>query len=329
MLVFPVHWHPGKPHSMVFLTILPRTVPPGIQILRNMNILYPQLAGLVQNPDQTKTTTENSGLCTAPLQLGDVCLLGSICDVRYIYIYIYIHIHIHITLRPNRCRTDWHDVCRVGRLRAYPADTILRDDHFRACSASDYVKAVLLATVQSNRTPVAATACLVPFILYPAAAIGRHPAVAHKFAMSGSFCSTLAWCVACGVHPPASVRFHVGKPLPSWLVVLPLVVAPPADRFRIYPGAASCACSCFAHVRSCAQGRCGRCPPGSGTMSDLTYLHLPVNTQMTSILTSEHIASWPARIATVTAPVSLPRPTSHACAYFKLNPCVIQWLRQI
>ena len=31
-------------------------------------------------------------------------------------------------------------------------------------------------------------------------------------------------------------------------------------------------CSCFAHVRPCAQGRCGRCPPGSGVISDLLVL---------------------------------------------------------
>ena len=33
----------------------------------------------------------------------------------------------------------------------------------------------------------------------------------------------------------------------------------------------SCAWSCHARVRPCAAGRCGRCPPGSGVMSDLFF----------------------------------------------------------
>ena len=54
---------------------------------------------------------------------------------------------------------------------------LLRDELFRACSVSDHAKAVLLATFLSDRTPVvAATACLVPFLLKPGAALGRpHP----------------------------------------------------------------------------------------------------------------------------------------------------------
>ena len=38
--------------------------------------------------------------------------------------------------------------------------------------------------------------------------------------------------------------------------------------------AACCAYSCSAHVRPCAQGRCGRCPPGSGVMSDVFCVYL-------------------------------------------------------
>ena len=46
------------------------------------------------------------------------------------------------------------------------AVTILRDDLFKACFRSDHASAVLLATFPSDRTPlVAATACLVPFLL--------------------------------------------------------------------------------------------------------------------------------------------------------------------
>ena len=42
------------------------------------------------------------------------------------------------------------------------------------------------------------------------------------------------------------------------------LLPPPAVRFRVCPGAAPRACSCLAHVRPCAQGRRGRCPPGPG-----------------------------------------------------------------
>ena len=35
--------------------------------------------------------------------------------------------------------------------------------------------------------------------------------------------------------------------------------------------AASCAYSCSAHFRPCAQGRCGRCTPGSGVMSEFFF----------------------------------------------------------
>ena len=47
-----------------------------------------------------------------------------------------------------------------------------------------------------------------------------------------------------------------------------LVVTPPTARSFICPGAAPCACSCFAHVHPCAQGQCGRCLPDlkSGAM---------------------------------------------------------------
>ena len=52
------------------------------------------------------------------------------------------------------------------------------------------------------------------------------------------YCSVPAWCVVRGVHPPASVRFRVGEPSPSCLIIHPLVFAPPAVRFCFYPGAA-------------------------------------------------------------------------------------------
>ena len=83
---------------------------------------------------------------------------------------------------------------------------LLRDDHFRACSGSDHASAVLLAVLPSDRTPVvAATACLVPFLLDPAAALGRPPPLEHEVAMPGSYRGVLAWCVVCGVHAAAYV----------------------------------------------------------------------------------------------------------------------------
>ena len=61
------------------------------------------------------------------------------------------------------------------------------------------------------------------------------------------------------------------RPSPSCLVVRPFVVALPTVWSFVCAGAASCAYSCSAHVRPCAQGCCGRCPPGSGVMSDFFY----------------------------------------------------------
>ena len=46
------------------------------------------------------------------------------------------------------------------------AVTLLRDDLFKACFGSAHASAVLLAAFPSDLTPVvAATACLVPFLL--------------------------------------------------------------------------------------------------------------------------------------------------------------------
>ena len=51
--------------------------------------------------------------------------------------------------------------------------TLLRDDLFRVCSGSDHAEAVSLEAFPSSRIPVAATACVVPFLLDPAAALGH------------------------------------------------------------------------------------------------------------------------------------------------------------
>ena len=51
---------------------------------------------------------------------------------------------------------------------------LLRDDLFRVFSGSDHAEAVWLPAFPTSRTPVvAATACVVPFLLDPAAALGR------------------------------------------------------------------------------------------------------------------------------------------------------------
>ena len=52
--------------------------------------------------------------------------------------------------------------------------TLLLDDLLRVCSESDHADAVLLAASPTGSIPgVAATACVVPFLHDPAAALGR------------------------------------------------------------------------------------------------------------------------------------------------------------
>ena len=125
----------------------------------------------------------------------------------------------------------------------------------------------------SAHTPaVAATDCLVQFLLDPAAALGRHPpwrvimklqcpALVADFLLgvSSAVCTRLPPSVLAGLRLPAwsSVR--------SWLLCLRSGPLSAVWSF-VCAGAASCAYSCSAHVRPCAQGRCGRCPPGSGVM---------------------------------------------------------------
>ena len=121
---------------------------------------------------------------------------------------------------------------------------------------------MLPATFPSDRTPV--VACPVP--PRPCCSTWTSSPLAHEAVMSGSSRHSCLVCSLRRVHPPASVRVCVGKPSPSCLVVHPLVVDPPAVHFCICPSAAPCTCSCFARVRPRAQGRCARCPPGSGVM---------------------------------------------------------------
>ena len=88
---------------------------------------------------------------------------------------------------------------------------VLRDGLFRVCSGSDHATVALLATLTSDRIPVvAATACLVPFLFDTAAALGRHPPLAHEEAI-WLLLGRLPWSVVCGVHPATSAHVHVGK----------------------------------------------------------------------------------------------------------------------
>ena len=106
--------------------------------------------------------------------------------------------------------------------------------------------------------PVPARPCSCPGLYVP---------LANEAEVFGSCCSVPSWGVDCGVHPPSPGRVCVGTLFPACLVLSPCVVAPPPNCVRFCPGALACGCSCFAYVRPCAQGRCGRCPPGSGVMS--------------------------------------------------------------
>ena len=65
--------------------------------------------------------------------------------------------------------------CRcISGLDGSVALAFLGDDLFRVCSGSDHEEAVLLAAFPTSRIPVvAATACVVPFLIDPAAALGR------------------------------------------------------------------------------------------------------------------------------------------------------------
>lgn len=120
-----------------------------------------------------------------------------------------------------------------------------------------------------TRTAVAATACLVTFLLEPAAGLGR-PNPSWYMNLQ---CVALAAAFLLGLSSAVCTRLPSSVPVLACLPALSFghaqVVAPPAARFRVCPGASPHASSCFAHVRSCVQGRCGGCLPGSGVTYDL------------------------------------------------------------
>ena len=75
----------------------------------------------------------------------------------------------HIEHLPFECQC-------IPCLDSSVALTLLRYDLFRVCSGSDHAEAVLLAAFPTSRVPVVAAAvCVVPFLLDPAAALGRVP----------------------------------------------------------------------------------------------------------------------------------------------------------
>ena len=121
---------------------------------------------------------------------------------------------------------------------------------------------------------------LVPFLLNPGAALGRHPpwrmnlqCLTHVAA----FLLGVSPAVCTRQPPSASALSSLCRPVHSsvrsWLLRL---------QSSSSHGATACTSSCFALVRPCAQGTCGRCPPGSGVMFDLVrfftstcHFHLP------------------------------------------------------
>ena len=108
--------------------------------------------------------------------------------------------------------------------------TLLRHDLFRVCSGSDHAEAVLLAAFASSRVSVGtATACIVPFLLDPAAALGRIPPWHMKFQ-----CLDLVAVFVLAASSAVCTR----QPRPrlclyafACLTGPPFVVAPLADRF--------------------------------------------------------------------------------------------------
>ena len=99
----------------------------------------------------------------------------------------------------------------VSGLGSCMSITLLRDDLVWECSGSDHA----LVAFRSNSIPiVAATARLVPFLLDPAATLGRHPPLRMKLQCLDLVVPALH--VICGLHPPARVRVDVSfcEPLP-------------------------------------------------------------------------------------------------------------------
>ena len=107
----------------------------------------------------------------------------------------------------------------IAGLRGSHAVTLLRDDLLRAGSGSDQARSVLLATFPSSRTPtVASTACIVPFLLDPAAALGRHPPWYMKLqclTLTAAFLLSVSTAAFTRLHPSACMLANLGLPASS------------------------------------------------------------------------------------------------------------------
>ena len=121
------------------------------------------------------------------------------------------------------------------------AHALLRDDLFRVCSGSDHAEAVLLTVLPTSRIPVvAATACVVPFLLNPAAALGRmFPWHMHMklqcMDLVAAFLLVVPFAVCTRQPPTASI-----------------LVASPTERVWFAPEPLPAHDPVFARVRSCA-----------------------------------------------------------------------------
>ena len=112
---------------------------------------------------------------------------------------------------------------------------LLRDDLFRVCSGSDHAEAF-----PAGHVPVvAATACVVPFLLDPAAALGRMSPWHMKLRcldLVAAFLLGVSTAV-CTRHPPdASVLARFS--LPAWSSVRAWLLR--SNRVRFCPGALAC-----------------------------------------------------------------------------------------
>ena len=107
--------------------------------------------------------------------------------------------------------------CITG-LDSSVALTFLRDDLFWVCPGWDHAEAVLLAALPTSRIPVvAATACVAPFLLDPAAALGRMSPWHMKLQCLDLVAAILVGVssVVCTCQPPTAsicTRFR----LPAW-----------------------------------------------------------------------------------------------------------------
>ena len=158
-------------------------------------------------------------------------------------------------IREHRWRHIDHPLfeCRgVPSLGGSLAATLLRAVILRPCSGLDPARAVLLATFPPDRTPaVAATACIVPFLLEPAAAPGRQPPQRMKvqrLALGGVY-----FCLVCRRRrAPACLRPHACWRTSAFLLGRP----------------STCGCSAACRSVLCVVRRCslrlilfGTCPP--------------------------------------------------------------------